>query len=225
LGASGNDSRWVECNRFWRGGGDNGRSSPHALSLPWNVTPYAVIPLGWPIGKYGPTTRRPVGRARLARSIRQSSVSVGGPTGRPAGTGSLRATSRFTELVAIRVRAKPIVKQRDSQQLTGNGACSTGASYVNHAGGAVVTARADENLAHGDFATSCDLRCGEPRLADGDCHRSTASPSWVGWGVSLLSPAGAMPARMRNEVSSPVSRSPTNCHARLIPTPRSPMMT
>jgi nitroreductase len=32
-----------------------------ALSLPWNVTPCAVIPLGWPMGKYGPTTRRPVG--------------------------------------------------------------------------------------------------------------------------------------------------------------------
>ncbi|ETZ99351.1 nitroreductase family protein [Mycobacterium kansasii 824] len=32
-----------------------------ALRLPWNVTPCAVIPLGWPIGKYGPTTRRPVG--------------------------------------------------------------------------------------------------------------------------------------------------------------------
>ena len=32
-----------------------------ALRLPWNVTPCAVVPLGWPIGKYGPTTRRPVG--------------------------------------------------------------------------------------------------------------------------------------------------------------------
>src|SRR6516225_3804495 len=32
-----------------------------AVGLPWNVTPCTVIPLGWPIGKYGPTTRRPVG--------------------------------------------------------------------------------------------------------------------------------------------------------------------
>ena len=32
-----------------------------ALGLPWNVTPCAVIPMGWPIGRYGPTTRRPVG--------------------------------------------------------------------------------------------------------------------------------------------------------------------
>ena len=32
-----------------------------ALGLPWNVTPVAVIPMGWPLGKYGPTTRRPVG--------------------------------------------------------------------------------------------------------------------------------------------------------------------
>ena len=30
------------------------------LGLPWSVTPCAVIPLGWPMGKYGPTTRRPV---------------------------------------------------------------------------------------------------------------------------------------------------------------------
>ncbi|MGH7133985.1 MAG: nitroreductase family protein [Phycisphaerales bacterium] len=32
-----------------------------ALGLPWTVSPCAVIPLGWPQGKYGPTTRRPVG--------------------------------------------------------------------------------------------------------------------------------------------------------------------
>jgi nitroreductase len=31
-----------------------------ALGLPWNVTPCAVVPLGWPKGRYGPTTRRPV---------------------------------------------------------------------------------------------------------------------------------------------------------------------
>ncbi len=30
------------------------------LGLPWNVTPVAVVPLGWPRGRYGPTTRRPV---------------------------------------------------------------------------------------------------------------------------------------------------------------------
>ncbi|HVM97106.1 MAG TPA: nitroreductase family protein [Candidatus Acidoferrales bacterium] len=32
-----------------------------ALGLPWRITPCAVIPLGWPKGRYGPTTRRPVG--------------------------------------------------------------------------------------------------------------------------------------------------------------------
>jgi nitroreductase len=32
-----------------------------ALGLPFRVTPCAVIPLGWPTGRYGPTTRRPVG--------------------------------------------------------------------------------------------------------------------------------------------------------------------
>jgi len=31
------------------------------LGLPGNVTPCAVVPLGWPLrGGYGPTTRRPV---------------------------------------------------------------------------------------------------------------------------------------------------------------------
>jgi len=32
-----------------------------ALGLPWTVTPCAVIPIGWPRGRYGPTTRKPVG--------------------------------------------------------------------------------------------------------------------------------------------------------------------
>jgi nitroreductase len=31
------------------------------LGCPWSVQPCAVIPLGWPLGRYGPTTRRPVG--------------------------------------------------------------------------------------------------------------------------------------------------------------------
>lgn len=30
------------------------------LGLPWTVQPCAVIPLGWPQGHYGPTSRRPV---------------------------------------------------------------------------------------------------------------------------------------------------------------------
>lgn len=32
------------------------------LGLPYNVEPVAVIPLGWPRGRYGPTTRMPVER-------------------------------------------------------------------------------------------------------------------------------------------------------------------
>jgi nitroreductase len=32
-----------------------------ALGLPWNVTPCAVVPLGWPRGRYGPTRRRAAG--------------------------------------------------------------------------------------------------------------------------------------------------------------------
>ena len=31
-----------------------------ALGLPFGVQPIAVIPVGWPRGRYGPTTRRPV---------------------------------------------------------------------------------------------------------------------------------------------------------------------
>jgi nitroreductase len=30
------------------------------LALPWKITPCAMIPLGWPSGRYGPTTRRPI---------------------------------------------------------------------------------------------------------------------------------------------------------------------
>ncbi len=36
-------------------------SARSILGLPLSVTPCAVVPLGWPRGRYGPTTRRPVG--------------------------------------------------------------------------------------------------------------------------------------------------------------------
>jgi len=36
-------------------------SSRRILGLPLNVTPCCIVPLGWPRGRYGPTTRRPVG--------------------------------------------------------------------------------------------------------------------------------------------------------------------
>ncbi len=38
----------------------NMRALRRILGLPGNITPCAVIPLGWPLGSYGPTTRRPV---------------------------------------------------------------------------------------------------------------------------------------------------------------------
>jgi nitroreductase len=38
----------------------NSFAARSALDLPWNVTPCAVIPVGWPTGRYGPTTRRPI---------------------------------------------------------------------------------------------------------------------------------------------------------------------
>jgi len=35
-------------------------SARRTLRLPMSVTPCAVVPIGWPKGRYGPTTRRPV---------------------------------------------------------------------------------------------------------------------------------------------------------------------
>ncbi|MCH9735102.1 MAG: nitroreductase family protein [Actinomycetia bacterium] len=35
-------------------------SARRVLKLPTSVTPCCVVPLGWPRGRYGPTTRRPV---------------------------------------------------------------------------------------------------------------------------------------------------------------------
>jgi nitroreductase len=50
-----------------------------ALGLPWNVTPCAVVPLGWPKGRYGPTRRRPVGDVvHVDRHGNQPFRSVGG---------------------------------------------------------------------------------------------------------------------------------------------------
>jgi nitroreductase len=37
------------------------QSARHILGLPMSVTPVCIVPLGWPQGRYGPTTRRPVG--------------------------------------------------------------------------------------------------------------------------------------------------------------------
>lgn len=36
-------------------------SARSALNLPMSVTPICIVPMGWPRGRYGPTTRRPVG--------------------------------------------------------------------------------------------------------------------------------------------------------------------
>jgi nitroreductase len=35
-------------------------SARRILGLPTSVTPFCVVPLGWPRGRYGPTTRKPV---------------------------------------------------------------------------------------------------------------------------------------------------------------------
>lgn len=65
------------------------------LGLPRRVTPCAVVPLGWPRGRYGPTTRRPVDeithldrygnpaflRAPLPGGAAESQSRPGDPTG------------------------------------------------------------------------------------------------------------------------------------------------
>jgi nitroreductase len=37
-------------------------SARRLLNLPASVTPCCIVPLGWPRGRYGPTTRKPVGQ-------------------------------------------------------------------------------------------------------------------------------------------------------------------
>jgi hypothetical protein len=37
------------------------QSGRRILGLPMSVTPTCMVPMGWPRGRYGPTTRRPVG--------------------------------------------------------------------------------------------------------------------------------------------------------------------
>jgi nitroreductase len=36
------------------------RAARRALRLPHSITPCCIVPLGWPRGRYGPTTRKPV---------------------------------------------------------------------------------------------------------------------------------------------------------------------
>ncbi|HEU4360002.1 MAG TPA: nitroreductase family protein [Mycobacterium sp.] len=38
------------------------RAARRALQLPRSITPCCIVPLGWPRGRYGPTTRKPVGQ-------------------------------------------------------------------------------------------------------------------------------------------------------------------
>jgi len=45
-------------------------SARRILGCPWSVQPCAVIPLGWPRGRYGPTTRRPVRRGSIESRTR-----------------------------------------------------------------------------------------------------------------------------------------------------------
>ncbi|HWF54519.1 MAG TPA: nitroreductase family protein [Solirubrobacteraceae bacterium] len=50
-----------------------------ALGLPWSVTPCAVVPLGWPRGRYGPTTRRPPGEITHLDRYGNKPFTSGGP--------------------------------------------------------------------------------------------------------------------------------------------------
>lgn len=57
-----------------------------ALGLPWTVTPVCMVPMGWPRGRYGPTTRRPVGDVvHLDRYGQRSWAGTGTTTGRSPG--------------------------------------------------------------------------------------------------------------------------------------------
>ena len=76
--APGHELLWVDLSRGAKSAarGTGGRSwsgidhAPaleHLVGAPdaapaLRVTPCAVVPLGWPMGRYGPTTRRPVGQ-------------------------------------------------------------------------------------------------------------------------------------------------------------------
>ena len=51
------------------------------LGLPFSVMPCAVVPLGWPRGRYGPTTRRPVGEVVSLDRYGNRPFAAGVPTG------------------------------------------------------------------------------------------------------------------------------------------------
>ncbi len=52
------------------------------LGLPRSMTPVCIIPIGWAKGKYGPTTRRPIGEVvHLDRYGNQPFRKVSGPSG------------------------------------------------------------------------------------------------------------------------------------------------
>ena len=46
-------------------------SARRTLNLPLTVTPCCIVPLGWPRGRYGPTTRKPVDAGDAPRCVRQ----------------------------------------------------------------------------------------------------------------------------------------------------------
>ena len=55
------------------------------LGLPISVRPCCIVPMGWPMGRYGPTTRKPVGDvAHLDRFGRQPWRGGGGGAGQKA---------------------------------------------------------------------------------------------------------------------------------------------
>jgi len=63
-----------------------------ALGLPAWVSPVAVIPMGWPVGRYGPTTRKPVGDA--AHFDRFGNLPYAGKDAAAAGAAGRRARKR-----------------------------------------------------------------------------------------------------------------------------------
>jgi nitroreductase len=57
------------------------RMARRTLGLPREITPCALVPLGWPRGNYGPTTRRPIEEiVHVDRYGNRAFLGTGGPS-------------------------------------------------------------------------------------------------------------------------------------------------
>ena len=79
----------------------NQHRSRRLLGLPFNVQPVCMVPMGWPRGRYGPTTRRPVGDVvhldRFGRQPWRADPAVAGAEPPPLGPVHLAVYTDATE--------------------------------------------------------------------------------------------------------------------------------